>query len=112
MTIMEMTTMITSDAFVNITKCVIVLLGTIITYIVVPYIKTKTTEKQRDNIYFWVQVAVNAAEQIYAEKGMGVVKKKYVVEYLRNKGINISEEDLNILIEAAVRELNLLQVAW
>ena len=112
MTIMEMTTMITSDAFVNITKCVIVLLGTIITYIVVPYIKTKTTEKQRDNIYFWVQVAVNAAEQIYAEKGMGMIKKKYVVEYLRNKGINISEEDLNILIEAAVRELNLLQVAW
>lgn len=109
---MEMTTMITSDAFVNITKCVIVLLGTIITYIVVPYIKTKTTEKQRDNIYFWVQVAVNAAEQIYAEKGMGVVKKKYVVEYLRNKNINISEEDLNILIEAAVKELNLLQVAW
>ena len=112
MTIMEMTTMITSDAFVNITKCVIVLLGTIITYIVVPYIKSKTTEKQRDNIYFWVQVAVNAAEQIYAEKGMGVVKKKYVVEYLRNKNINISEEDLNILIEAAVKELNLLQVAW
>ena len=109
---MEMTTMITSDAFVNITKCVIVLLGTIITYIVVPYIKTKTTEKQRDNIYFWVQVAVNAAEQIYVEKGMGMIKKKYVVEYLRNKGINISEEDLNILIEAAVRELNLLQVAW
>ena len=41
-----------------------------------------------------------------------MIKKKYVVEYLRNKGINISEEDLNILIEAAVRELNLLQVAW
>lgn len=104
--------MISSDAFVNITKCIIILLGTVITYVVIPYIKAKTTEEQRNNIYFWVQVAVNAAEQIYVEKGMGMIKKKYVVEYLRNKGINISEEDLNILIEAAVRELNLLQVAW
>ena len=104
--------MISSDAFVNITKCIIILLGTVITYVVIPYIKAKTTEEQRNNIYFWVQVAVNAAEQIYVEKGMGMIKKKYVVEYLRNKGINISEEDLNILIEAAVKELNLLQVAW
>lgn len=96
----------TGKAFVNIGTAVITLIGAIITYVIVPYINSKTTEKQRDNAKFWVQVAVGAAEQIYKEKGQGKLKKKYVLNFLNSKGIDIDDEQLDVLIEAAVYELN------
>lgn len=89
-------------------KVIIPILGAIITYILVPFLKSKTTKEQKNNIYFWVKVAVGAAEQIYKEKGSGKDKKQHVVDFLVDKGIEITIEELNILIEAAVRELNLI----
>ena len=90
-------------------KVIIPILGAIITYLIVPFIKQKTTKEQRENIYFWVKVAVQAAEQIYKEKGQGKLKKEYVVDFLVSKGINITIQELDVLIEAAVKELNIIQ---
>ena len=53
-----------------------------------------------------VQIAVNAAEQLYKKSGQGHLKKEYVIKYLKDKGINVSDKDLNIMIESAVLELN------
>lgn len=90
-------------------KVVIPILGAIITYILVPFLKSKTTEKQRDNIYFWVTVAVGAAEMIYQENGQGKLKKEYVIDFLMSKGIKITIQELDVLIESAVKELNIIQ---
>ena len=92
-----------------IVKVLIPILGAILTYLIVPFLKSKTTKEQRENIYFWVQVAVQAAEMIYKEKGQGKLKKEYVVDFLISKGINITIQELDVLIEAAVKELNLVQ---
>jgi len=92
-----------------IAKVLIPLLGAILTYLIVPLILQKTTRQQRENIYFWVTVAVQAAEMIYKEKGQGKLKKEYVVTFLQSKGINITIQELDVLIEAAVKELNLAQ---
>lgn len=97
------------EGLVKIILAVISLLGTIITIVLVPYLKSKTTEKQRDNIYTIVTLAVSAAEQIYFKPGEGKKKKEYVINYLSSKGIKLTIEDLNIFIEAAVKELNLIQ---
>ena len=90
-------------------KVLIPLLGAIITYLIVPLIKQKTTKEQRENIYFWVRVAVQAAEMIFNEKGKGKDKKQYVIDFLTSKGINITMQELDVLIEAAVKELNIIQ---
>ena len=90
-------------------KVIIPIIGAIVTYLIVPLIKQKTTKEQRENIYFWVKVAVAAAEQIYKEKGQGKLKKEYVVDFLVSKGINITIQELDVLIEAAVKELNIIQ---
>ncbi len=92
-----------------IVKVVIPILGAIITYILVPFFKSTTTKQQRENIYFWVRIAVQAAEMIYVEKGQGKLKKEYVVEFLTSKGINITLQELDVMIEAAVKELNIIQ---
>ena len=92
-----------------IVKVIIPILGAILTYLIVPFIKSKTTKEQRENACFWVKIAVNAAEQVYKEKGQGKLKKEYVVAFLTSKGIDITMEELDVLIEAAVKELNVIQ---
>ena len=94
---------------VEIILAIIGLLSAILTGVLVPYYRSKTTEKQRDNIYTIVRLAVQSAEQIFFQAGSGERKKEYVLTYLNNKGIKIDKEDLDIFIEAAVKELNLIQ---
>lgn len=89
------------------TKVLIPLLGAILTYLIVPLILQKTTKQQRENIYFWVTVAVQAAEMIYKGKGQGKLKKEYVIDFLTSKGIRLTIQELDALIEAAVLELNI-----
>ena len=98
-----------NEGILRIILAVIALLSAIVTGVVVPYIKSKTTESQRQNIYTIVQLAVSAAEQIYFKPGQGQKKKEYVINYLSSKGIKLTVEDLNVMIEAAVKELNLIQ---
>lgn len=100
------------EVFVRIVLGVISILGAILTYMVVPYLKSKTSKEQRETIMFWVSVAVSAAEQIFNERGMGAEKKKFVVEFLVEKGIKVSLDELDVLIESAVKELNLVQQAF
>ena len=90
-----------------IVKVIIPILGAILTYLIVPLILQKTTKQQRENIYFWVTVAVQAAEMIYKEKGQGKLKKEYVIDFLTSKGIKLTIQELDALIEAAVLELNI-----
>lgn len=98
-----------NEGLVKIILALIALLSTIITYVLVPYIKSKTTEKERSNIYTLVMLAVQAAEQIYLQPGQGKKKKEYVINYLNSKGIKLTVEDLDMMIEAAVKELNIWQ---
>lgn len=88
-------------------KVIIPILGAILTYVVVPLIRTKVSREDLEYIYSWVTVAVRSAEQMHNAGLITIPKKEYVVEYLQNKGFNISGEDLDNLIEAAVKELNI-----
>ena len=58
-----------------------------------------------------VALAVRAAEQTITGSGQGAVKKaevvKLVSEWLYGKGINITEDELDQLIEAAVYQMKL-----
>ncbi len=93
----------------KIVLALISILGAIITRHAIPYFKAKTTEKTREDIYFWVKTAVFAMEMIYNEKGQGALKKDKVIAYIAKKGIVINSEDLDILIEAATTELHLAE---
>ena len=86
-------------------EAVFALLAAVITAIVIPYIKSKTTASQQAEINAWVKIAVTAAEQIYTGSGRGEEKKAYVLNWLQEHGITVDAEKLDALIEAAVYEL-------
>ena len=89
----------------SILVAIIGVIGTVISVVLVPYFKSKTTAEQRDNIYFWVKLAVEAAEKIYNEKGQGKAKKEYVKQFLFEHGITLDETQLDVVIESAVLQL-------
>ena len=72
----------------------------------IPWLKSKTTKEQQDYLLATTRVLVYAAEQVYGA-GKGDAKLQYVQDELENRGLTI---DMPV-IEAAVREMNLIE-SW
>ncbi len=87
-------------------NAVIALAAAVVTAFVIPWVKSKTTAAQREEINYWVKIAVTAAEQIYLGAGKGKEKKKYVLDFLAEKNLKIDEESVDLMIESAVKEMN------
>ncbi len=87
-------------------EAVAALICAIISAILVPYIRSKTTKEQQNEILQWVKIAVAAAEQLFTGSGRGEEKKAYVLDWLTSHGLRVDEGKLDALIEAAVYALN------
>lgn len=87
------------------------ILGVIITGVVVPYVKEKIGNEKLAKYEEWATLAVQCAEMIFVEKGMGESKKEYVVKFLNdmfNKDkVVITPEQIEVLIESAVKSMKL-----
>lgn len=90
-------------------KIVISVCAAIITVYAVPYLKTLKEDRRYSQIFEMVDVAVRAAEQTIKGAGKGVEKKEKVENiiyaWLMERGIEISTEQINQLIECAVYQL-------
>lgn len=86
-------------------EAILALAGAVITCVLIPYIKSKTTTEQQKEINAWMKIAVTAAEQIYKGQGRGEEKKEYVLAWLREHGVTVDDKKLDAMIEAAVYEL-------
>lgn len=82
-----------------------IILAAIFTYIIVPYIKAKLNNERLEKLRVFVKTAVQAAEMIFNETGMGKEKKQYVINCLADAGYKLDEEELDLIIESAVLEL-------
>lgn len=105
-----------SDLILKILLSILAILSALVSGLLIPYLKTKINTNSRSEIIRLVEIAVTAAEQIFRPekdgKGRGEEKKEFVINYLYHKGIKLSMEDLDILIEAAVKELNVWQAEF
>ena len=99
------------DRLLQIILAVIPVLCTILTVYIVPYIKAKIGTENLSKYEYWVNIAVKAAEMIWTETGHGTDKKQYVIEFMNNmfnsKKIVITEEQINLLIESAVKNMKI-----
>ena len=84
---------------------VLTILFALVTMYVIPWIKTKVSAEELTEIIKWVKIAVQAAEMIYKESGMGEEKKAYVKTFLEDEGIKYDERQIDSMIESAVLEL-------
>lgn len=86
-------------------NAVIALLAAVITAFVVPWIKRNTTQKDREEMLKWVEIAVAAAQQLYHQLD-GAERKAYVLDFLAGKGYSMDDAALDNAIEAAVLKLH------
>lgn len=97
---------------IDLTQVVVAILTLVISLVSVyfiPFLKSKVSAEQLETIKFWVNIAVEAAEQIYVGSGKGAEKKAYVVSFLNSKGFTLNTDEIDTLIEGAVCELHLEQ---
>lgn len=90
-------------------KLIVMVLSVLITSYVIPWIKANTDSKKLQTVLDWVEQGVHAAEQIYGAD-TGEQKKRYVTEFIQKiiaaKRINITDQEIEMLIEAAVQVMN------
>ena len=99
-------TAICFDVLLAVTTVVII----VISRKVLPILTVKFTKGQLEQMKFWADLAVGAAEQIWTHtQGAGESKKSFVLNFLNSRvkaeGFRLSEEQLDILVEHAVKEL-------
>ena len=97
------------DILLEVLKLVVMLVSVLVTSYVIPWIKANTDSKKLQTVFDWVEQGVHAAEQMYGAK-TGTQKKRCVTEFLQKiikaKKINISDQELEMMIEAAVQVMN------
>ena len=95
------------DSFIVtlISKSIIPLLGAIITYFIVPWLRAKYGKERLDTLTEWSRRAVEAAEKIFPAS-LNSDKYDYAVAFLVSQAeahhIKITENEVRTLIESAV----------
>ncbi len=94
----------------NILKVVVMLAVLIIFRYIIPMAKELIGAKRLETIEKWVQSAVLMAQQVYWAKD-GAERKAIVIdilkEMLESKNISVSDDQLDMLIEAAVKAMKI-----
>lgn len=86
-------------------KALLTAVAVAVSLFVIPWLKGKVGAQNLDQFLAWVDIAVRAAEQIYAAN-QGDLKKQYVLNYLTSQGFYVDAVDLELAIEAAVNKLH------
>jgi hypothetical protein len=98
-----------TNIFMTIALAIISIAGALVSAFVIPWIKTNVSAKDLETIIFWVRFAVRCADQLFTPD-QWAEKKKYVMAYIIEKageiGINLTEEDIDVLIEACVNQIH------
>lgn len=98
-----------NESILNMIVTIIPIIGAILTYFIVPYIKASVGTEKLVHYKEWAALAVKSAEMIWTETGQGEDKKTYVVDFLNSmfnsKKTVLTKEQLHVLIESAVLAL-------
>jgi hypothetical protein len=95
------------DVIQTVVYAVVLIICLVITKFVIPFVKSKLSESDLSTIEWWVDKAVQAAEEKWKEaEKAGDSKHQFVVNFLTSHGINVTDEQLTILIKSAVKAMN------
>lgn len=98
-----------NDIIFNIIIALIPVIGIIITAIVACIARKYGKQLDLNIASYWTNIAVSIFEDRYG-KGAGKIKKQDVLNFLKAQGIALNNEQLDLLIDAVVKELTIAGV--
>lgn len=98
------------DIVLEVLKLTIMIATMLITRYAIPWLKAKTQNETMSMVIDWAVQAVLAAEQTHQAE-TGQERKAIVTEFIKKiliqKNISLSDEELDTIIEAAVKQMNM-----
>lgn len=99
-----------NEILFEILRLVVLLAVFVVTCYLIPWIRGKIGQDRMDAVTGWVNTAVLMAQQVYHAK-TGAERKAIVIDLLKEiliaKNISISDSQLDMLIEAAVKAMKM-----
>lgn len=99
-----------SEILFELLRLVVLLAVFAVSCYLIPWIRGKIGQDRLDEITRWVNTAVLMAQQVYHAQ-TGAERKAIVIDLLRYiliaKNISISDDQLDMLIEAAVKQMKI-----
>lgn len=99
-----------NEIFFEVIKLIVMVAVLVITRYLIPWLKERIGAEKLAVAEKWVRYAVLKAQQVLWEKN-GQDRKAYVTEFLKQiltaKNIALSDEQLDVLIEAAVKQMKI-----
>lgn len=86
-------------------EAIVTLVSALIAAFLIPWIRRKTTAQEREDMLKWVEIAVDAAQQLFHDLD-GAERKQYVLDFLSEKGYYLEDKEVDNAIEAAVLKLH------
>lgn len=97
-----------NDIIFEVLKLAVMVIALLVAKHFIPWVKTKIGAEELNTAKEWAKSAVLMAQQVLWQD-TGENKKAFVTEFLEKilaeKGIEITDEQLNVLIEAAVKQM-------
>jgi LL-H family phage holin len=99
-----------SDIVFEILKLAVMVIALVVARYLVPWIKNRLEADKVDLIASWAKKAVLMAQQTLTSES-GAEKKSIVTDFLKEileaKNIALSDDQLNVLIESAVKQMKI-----
>ncbi len=97
------------EDILSVIQVVIPIACSLIAGFAIPWLKSKIENEKLEYMEKWAIYAVKSAELTFPEKKQGVEKKEFVIKFLNSmfnaKKTVVTEEQINVLVEFAVKEL-------
>ena len=86
-------------------EAVIALAVVVISAFMIPWINSKTTAQEREELLKWVDIAVAAAQQLFHQLN-GAQRLDYALDFLAKQGFDVEDAAVLNAVEAAVLKLH------
>lgn len=103
-----------TDIIFEVLKLLVMVMALIVTTYLIPFLREKVGAEKLADVEKWVKFAVLKAQQVM-QASSGKEKKLYVVEFVRTivdwYGLLLTSEQIDILIESAVKQMKIEEKA-